>query len=260
MAYRVLPYRAGSRGATSLAAALPGGRCLRLRGSNFRPRAGDIIINWGNTETNYNPGAALFLNGRDLRVASNKLSFFRQMRDTGNEEIIPRFWTNQQEIPDDAFPIVCRTVLAGHSGDGIVIAERRADLVAAPLYVQYVKKSHEYRVHVGRGHPGAAPDQSIIIAVQRKARNRAVPDDQVNWKVRNHHNGFVFVRGDAAPDPSVLDVARRALATCGLDFGAVDVIWNERQQRAYVLEINTAPGLEGQTVEDYANYFRRFGQ
>jgi D-alanine-D-alanine ligase-like ATP-grasp enzyme len=37
-----------------------------------------------------------------------------------------------------------------------------------------------------------------------------------------------------------------------LDFGAVDVIWNEKQQRAYVLEVNTAPGLEGQTVDDYA--------
>ena len=267
MAYRVLPYLAGSRGATALAAALPGGRCLRLRGSQWRPRANDVVINWGNADGavvgNYN-GRCQVLNGMDLRTASNKLTFFRAMRDSGNENIVPRFWTNRQEIPDDAFPIVCRTVLAGHSGDGIVIARTRGELVAAPLYVQYVKKTDEYRVHVGRGdrperQNGRAGDQSIIIAVQRKARNRAVPDDQINWQVRNHHNGFVFVRGDVAPNPAVLDVARRALDSCGLDFGAVDVIWNERHQRALVLEINTAPGLEGQTVEDYANFFRRFG-
>jgi glutathione synthase/RimK-type ligase-like ATP-grasp enzyme len=43
----------------------------------------------------------------------------------------------------------------------------------------------------------------------------------------------------------------------GLDFGAVDVIWNERQQRAYVLEINSAPGLEGTTIDDYVRYFGR---
>lgn len=255
MTYRVLPYRAGSRSATALAGALPGGRCLRLRGSNFRPRANDIIINWGNTNRELldRYRGSVLLNGGDLRVASNKLQFFNRMRDTGNGEIIPRFWTNQGDIPDDAFPIVCRTVLAGHSGDGIVIAANRRELVAAPLYVQYVKKSHEYRVHVGsRGR------EQQIIAIQRKARNRAIPDDQINWQVRNHHNGFVFVRGDVAPDPSVLACARTGLVASGLDFGAVDVIWNERQQRAYVLEINTAPGLEGQTVEDYARFFQQF--
>ena len=38
---------------------------------------------------------------------------------------------------------------------------------------------------------------------------------------------------------------------CGLDFGAVDVLWNERQQKAYVCEVNTAPGLEGITLDNY---------
>jgi glutathione synthase/RimK-type ligase-like ATP-grasp enzyme len=47
-----------------------------------------------------------------------------------------------------------------------------------------------------------------------------------------------------------------AVAALGLDFGGVDVIWNERRQMAYVLEVNTACGLEGQTVNDYAEAFR----
>ena len=42
----------------------------------------------------------------------------------------------------------------------------------------------------------------------------------------------------------------------GLTFGAIDVIWNEHQQKAFVLEINTAPGIEGTTVEKYAAKFR----
>ena len=44
------------------------------------------------------------------------------------------------------------------------------------------------------------------------------------------------------------------LAVEGLmvDFGAVDVVWNDQYQKAYVLEVNTAPGIENSTVLDYA--------
>lgn len=251
--YRILPYRQGSRAARALALALEGA-VLKIDGtSRFVPRPTDVIINYGNTEPRQFQRCTL--NNVDLRYATNKLNFFRNMRDRERtRDIIPDFWTDPAEIPDNAFPIVCRTVLAGHSGDGIVIADTRADLVRAPLYVKYIKKQEEYRVHVGMRN-----GQSIIIAVQRKARRTDTPDEAVNWQVRNHNNGFVFVRNGVDAPPSVVASARLAMEEAGLDFGAVDVIWNSRQERAYVLEINTAPGLEGQTVEDYANFFRGIG-
>lgn len=241
MRYRVWPYRQGSRGALALAAAL-GGRVLKRTGSKFIFRPNDIVVNWGDPE----PPPFVTANGAGLRSASNKLLFFRRLREV-QDDIIPQFWERREDIPDDAFPVVCRTVLAGHSGEGIVIADTREQLVACSLYVKYVKKQEEYRVHCSR-------DQ--IIAIQRKARRLDTPDDAVNWKVRNHSNGFVFVRENVNPHDSVTAAATAALAAVGLDFGAVDVIWNAKQERAYVLEINTAPGLEGQTVEDYARYFR----
>lgn len=243
---RVIPYRAGSRGATALSRAL-GGLCLRLNGSRFQPRPTDLLINWGNTNCPY----PLALNAGNINVVSNKLNFFRRMDDTGLMDIVPAYWTNREEIPDEAFPVVCRTVLAGHSGDGIVIANNRAELVPASLYVKYVKKNQEWRIHVGqRG------GESIIIAVQRKARRLDVPDDAVNWQVRNHHNGFIYARNDGAvPGDSIIEAAKRSLVASGLDFGAVDVIYNEHQERAYVLEINTAPGLEGSTLDDYVRFF-----
>lgn len=247
--YRILPYRQGSRAARSLAEAL-GGRVLKIDGtSRFTPRRGDVIINYGNTDARQYQRC--HLNGVNLTHATNKLNFFRTMSDRGLTELIPQFWTRREDIPQDAYPIVCRTVLAGHSGDGIVIADTVDGLVDAPLYVKYIKKQEEYRVHVGmrRG-------QSIIIAVQRKARRRETPDEQVNWQVRNLAGGFVFARdGIVVPDP-VTEAAHRCMREAGIDFGAVDVIWNQREGRAYILEINTAPGLEGQTITDYANFFR----
>lgn len=249
MRYRILPYRQGSRSAKAIADAL-GGRVLRLVDSKFVARPSDLIINWGNTQQRVSvfPNNVVNPFFRIIQ-ASNKLKFFHTMRDAGLSDIIPQFWSNADEIPDDAFPIVCRTVLAGHSGDGIVLADTRSGLVGAPLYVQYIKKQQEFRVHVGAGTQ--AP---ITIAVQRKARRLDVATP--NWQVRNHANGFVYAREGVNPPTMVIAVAHQALAASGLDFGAVDVIWNEHGQKAYVLEINTAPGLEGQTVQDYAKFFK----
>ncbi len=254
MRIRVLPYKQGSRSARTLADAL-GGRVLRLEGSRFIPRGRDVIINWGSTVfpelPRYDDRARLLNTPSVIRLASNKLNFFNLMaRD--NADIIPQFWTNRNDIPDTAYPIVCRTVLAGHSGAGIVIAESPDQLVDAPLYVKYIPKQDEYRIHVGKKPDG----ELTIISTQRKARREGF--ENPNWRVRNHHNGFVFVRGNVNPPQSVFDVAKSALGCTSLDFGAVDVIWNERQQRAYVLEVNTAPGLEGQTVTDYVSFFREF--
>lgn len=249
--YRILPYKQGSKSAKALADAL-GGKVLKLQGSSFVGKFNDLIINWGNTANLFPPGGSVKVNPmQTIKNASNKLTFFNLMKQQYPNSI-PMFWTNKGDIPSEAFPIVCRTVLAGHSGEGIVIADTSDQLVPAPLYVKYVKKSDEYRIHVG-----LMDDYTIkIISVQRKARRHDIPNEEINWKVRNLKGGFVFVRNNVTPPPSVLEVAKDALRATGLDFGSVDVVWNKYEEKAYVLEINTAPGLEGQTVTDYANFFK----
>lgn len=258
MRYRVLPYRQGSKGAKALADAL-GGKVLKLEGGKFKPKVGDVVINWGFTRDFLPPNLLTtadydFLNlPPDIKKASNKLNFFNLLNEA-NPSLIPKFWTKKEDIPDDAYPIVCRQVLAGHSGDGIVIASTPDELVAAPLYVQYVKKKEEYRVHVGK----QGSDQSLeptVICIQRKARRAETPNEAVNWQVRNLAGGFIFQRNNVTCPTAVLSAAKEALTATGLDFGAVDVIWNAQQGKAYVLEINTAPGLEGSTVSDYVAYF-----
>lgn len=239
---RVLPYKQGSRGAKALAEAL-GGRVLKLQGSGFVARSGDLIINWGNSSEASR--ATINNDGVKLEQATNKLLFFNKLRDTG---LTPKYWTNAGDIPDDAFPVVCRQTLQGHSGAGIVVASVRDDLVTAPLYTQYVKKKHEYRVHVGR-----RGDDLKVIGVQQKKRRLEHPDP--NWQVRNYANGFVYAREGVNPPDSVLKAAEDTLAALDIDFGACDIIWNEHENRPYVLEVNSAPGLEGSTVTDYKEFF-----
>lgn len=246
MRYRVLPYKQGSASAAALAQAL-GGRVLKLVNSKFRPTGDDIIINWGRTQEDYFYDVS-FNDEADIKKVTNKLLFFEKMAEECPDSI-PQHWVNKEDIPDDAYPIVCRTILNGHSGAGIVVADSPEGLVDAPLYVKYEKKKDEYRVHLGKTSEGV-----VVISAQRKARRLSA--DSPNWQVRNHQNGFVYVREGVQPPLPVLEQSERVFVSSGLDFGAVDVIYNENKDRAYVLEINTAPGLEGQTVEDYANYFK----
>lgn len=164
----------------------------------------------------------------------------------------PKFTANWEVAEgwiDEGYVVVCRTILNGNSGEGIVLAETVDELVEAPLYVRYVPKKQEYRVHVFRDG---------VVDVQRKARRKDVADDQVNWKIRNHDNGFIFARGEDLGEvpEDVLTQSINAVKACGLDFGAVDVIFNEKEQSAYVLEVNTAPGLSGATLDVYVERFK----
>jgi len=244
MAIKVFPYKAGSKSAKILADAL-GGRVLKRQGSKYRFREGDFIINWGASDCPFN-GRTVANQPDAIEPVSNKLKCFQTMKEA--DVSIPRFWTRKEDIPDDAFPVMCRTKLQGHSGEGIVVAEKREQLVDAPLFTQYIKKKDEYRVHCLR-----KPREDVKpFITQRKARRRDV--EEINFKVRNLANGFVYVL-DEQPPKNVLDEAIKALESTGLAFGAVDVIWNQHQQKAYVLEINTAPGLEPRTAEAYAQGF-----
>lgn len=245
MRVRVYPYKQGSKSAKALAVALDG-KVLRRVGSKYRRNPEDLIINWGAPDSPFK-GRRVANQPESIETASNKLTCLETLLEAGVS--IPPFWTRLNDIPANSFPIVCRKLLTASEGRGIVIADRPDQLVPAPLYTRYIKKKDEYRVHVLRS-PG---DPAVVISIQRKAKRNGADAD---FRVRNLANGFVFIREEVYPPDDVCLQARCALEASGLAFGAVDVIWNEHEHKAYVLEINTAPGLQGQTVEDYANAFR----
>lgn len=245
MSVKVFPYRAGSKSAKALAEAL-GGRVLLRKGSKYKQREGDLVINWGASDCSFK-GRGVANQPDAIEPASNKLKCFHLMKNAGVS--VPAFWSRKEDIPKDVFPVMCRTKLQAHSGEGIVVAERKEQLVNAPLYTQYLKKKHEYRVHVLR-KPGG---KSSIIITQRKAKKNGVED--ANFMIRNLANGFIYVLGEQTPK-CVETEAIKALESTELAFGAVDVIYNQQQDKAYVLEINTAPGLEDRTAEAYAKAFK----
>jgi len=42
-----------------------------------------------------------------------------------------------------------------------------------------------------------------------------------------------------------------------LNFGAVDAIYNRKRDASFILEVNSAPGLENTTLQIYTNALRQ---
>jgi len=247
MSIKVYPYKQGSASAKKLAEAV-GGKVLKHVGSKYRPKRGDVVVNWGAARLpDFAPATTL---NADVTTAGCKLASFIALHQAGVR--VPPFVTDgdnrlnpgrkvKDAAADMGFPVVCRTKLRGHSGDGIVIANNADELVDAPLYTKYIKKKDEYRVHV-------FGDKAIF--VQRKARK--LDEENPNWQVRNLAGGFAFVAVEVEEVPDdVIKQAIESIPALGLDFGGVDVMWNEKEGKAYVLEVNCACGLEDRTAEQY---------
>ena len=223
-----------------------------ITGNRVKPD--DVIINWGSTKNWDWPEATRLNHPHAVEVATNKLEAFKQMC-WPQHHVNTVEWTESPEIAKQwqtkGYTIVARTKLTGHSGDGIIIVKEDEDIPDAPLYTKYIFKEKEYRVHV-------VGDK--VIDTQRKIKDPS--REVISWKVRSHQNGFIFARNNIVPDHSRDDAAVAAVKSLGLHFGAVDIIQERIYQKDiyYVLEINTAPGLEGQTVERYAQAFRDWAE
>jgi glutathione synthase/RimK-type ligase-like ATP-grasp enzyme len=251
----IYPYRMASESAAALNSELRDVRGKRVRpDGRYRTYRNHLIINWGagripNWWVNGVTAGQCLNNPLYVEVAGNKLAALRRME--VQDVNVPEFttdratasgWLGNQEI------VVARQLLRASSGRGIVLMHTDADMVAAPLYTKYVKKRAEYRIHIFR--------RQVIHQSQKRMMARERRPDGFEARIRNHDNGWVFCHEDVSPPQQVIDQSIAACDALELDFGAVDVVWNEYHQKATVLEVNTAPGLEGATLTAYVNAIR----
>lgn len=262
---------------------------LRAEGSTYRGREGHFVINWGTIT----PGSLALLGEARLlnppsgvSVASNKRSALRVLADN-NVPIVPYFEELQAAltyVADSGGRIYARTDLRGHSGAGIHLLIREDDPqrnnealqgVTFPVSVigvdplgqaihqcqlftiGHIGKRVEWRAHVVNGE---------VILLQKKLRRQQDGEDgaNANTLVRNASTGWVYSvnYNRHEEDQRVIEgletVAITAVAALNLNFGAVDLIVDNATKIPRVLEVNTAPGLEGETtIQSYAEAFHK---
>lgn len=221
------------------------GICVLQNSSTFKARLDDKVINWGCSKLPkfvYNLPSSLNA-PQQVAKAINKLNTFTEWK---LKDVPHPNWTTEKETAlEYNSAVVCRTNLSGYGADGLVLSTV-PDLIDAPLYVEYIKKRHEYRVHVFQGK---------VIDVAWKRKKKGV--GHVNSQIRNYKNGWVYCREDITEPSDLRTLAVNAVTALDLDFGAVDIIWNEAQNKCYALEVNTAPGLVGTTIERYIDAIKQ---
>lgn len=240
MSIKVYPYKAGSRSAKALAQAL-GVLRVRLTGSQLTPNR-HTFVNWGNPRLPYRLPREWLNRPQAVGQCSNKHLFFRMMDQEGLADHIPTWTTDKEHALTWGTPVIARTHLRASGGRGAyyLTHEELQDTDSRNLlYTKYFKKMEEYRVHYG---------PLGIFHVQQKRKRHG---EEADYKIRNHEAGWVFTIGNVSPPAAVLDVCRRVMAACPLDFGALDILYNQHRDCAKVCEVNTAPGLEGTTLAKY---------
>jgi len=243
MKLRILPYKGYSESARALVNSL---RPMAIMKRQMTPLKGrrKVLLNWGHSAPQFNlTGATIFNMPQAVATASNKLTALRVMKDAGvnvpdftNDINVAKTWVGEERI------VFCRTMLRANSGRGIVVAKTAADVVQAPLYTKYIRKEKEYRLHVFNGQ--------VIDVVEKRRKTGFKENNDYNKYVRSYEQGWIFARDGIAVTQATKDEAIKACRALGLDFGAVDIVMN-RKNIPIVLEVNTAPGLQGTTLANY---------
>ena len=243
----LFPYKMGSAGGKLMAEALGVKRVYADR--KFVPTSNDVVINWG---SGFHPAwdwkVPVMLNkAKGVCLAVNKVETFHAFKEAGVQTPV---WTQYRECALKWLAkkemAVARTTVEGFDGAGIKLCKTPEELPEAQLYTKYVPISKEFRVYVFH---------DTLVDVLDKKRKIITKADPF---IHTESLGWVFCQDPAWWPKEAEGEAIKAVKALGLDFGGVDVVWNEEMKKVFVLEVNTAPGVYGRTPEKYAKVMKQY--
>lgn len=173
----------------------------------------------------------------------DKLTQYRWFQEQGLSSL--EFTTDGQRVCawlEEGHTVFGRRFLNSSCGKGIVVIEPDFDEVpSCPVYTKYKKKKREFRVHIFR-------DKVVAITEKRK---RAGFEGQRDTKIRNLANGYVFCQTVENIPEGLQALALAASKVTPSDFKGVDIGYNERNNDLFIIEVNSAPGIQGSNIDAY---------
>lgn len=157
------------------------------------------------------------------------------------QQSVAKEWSNNGVV------VIGRKLLNASCGAGIEVFDNQTPS-GCPVYTKYKPKKREFRVHIFK--------DKVVAIVEKKLRSGHAAS-----KIRNLANGYVFCQ-DISLDGSlrsrieVLGLA--ASKVCNSDFKGVDVAYNEKNDDLFVIEVNSAPGIEGSNVDKYVKVIGQY--
>ena len=238
--FYIYPFRYECDNAIMLRNRLKGQR-IKLQDSQYKYKKGDVIVNWGNSKCPSYP--TIVNHPRSVGFAVDKLVAFDILRNSHlptvsitRNRAVAQMWLEQN------FLVLGRSKIKGNNGQGIEFFDGK-NCPNAKFYTKYLQDCNEYRVNVYKNE---------IISVRVKERDPKLPKE--DNPIRSGNNGYFFKPAKTVQEP-VVEVAKEAIAALGLDFGGVDVL--ETINNVYILEINTAPELQGPAMDKLAEFIKK---
>lgn len=229
-------------------------RIVRRRGIFRR----DALIRWGTTRDEevddifYSKGALVLNPAQELIGNVDKLNSLRVFRAAGVN--CPNFWTDKKMIP--RFPVLGRN-REHRGGKDVVLINGSAiprfnDYSKIPdkcFYTEFICSTEEFRVHVF--------EKDVIRVTKKVFRGHDRFDSAIEERqvIRNDTYGW----GHSAVDtnefikkyPDAVNHSIRAVASLGLNFGAIDLILRQSDNKPFVLEVNSCPRLNSVGMQVY---------
>jgi hypothetical protein len=241
----------GSKSARALSFNLQDHRSKRVRpDGNYKHKWNShAIINWGSSDIpdwHRDERSNLWINHATVvDRATDKVQCLQILQNAGIP--VPEFTTSRYTAEDwtrRGNIVYCRTLAKASGGRGIILASFPNQVRPAPLYTKKLAIKGEYRVHVANG--------KVIDYQKKRKREEAIENGDIIDNIRNLDNGWVYCRNNIRRISDNEQLSLDAVSALNLNFGAVDII-RDINRKSYVLEVNTAPGLEGITLINYTN-------
>jgi hypothetical protein len=164
------------------------------------------------------------------------------------------FTTSQEQAKQwvsDGYTVFGRKLLSASCGKGIEVYEGEVIVSPCPVYTKYKPKKREFRVHVFK-------DKVVTIVEKRLKKDWK---GATNHKIRNLANGYIFCQDfqlTGGLRDRVVQLALSASKVCTSDFRGVDLGYNEKHDDLFVIEVNSAPGIEGSNVNKYVEVIKSY--
>jgi hypothetical protein len=195
------------------------------------------LIRYGNHEGNYKKDT-LYNSPGFISMCCDKLSTSLALDNNMIKAPIFNF-----RVESVTYPCLIRTTLTGHGGVGIhvVTNEEQFNSIwrSGYYWTPFVRLSSEYRVIIFNGE---------VLKIFKKIREEG--GDREEFPIRNIHNGYHFsIRENMEAFPGLLSFIDTKLKPLfpigfyGLDIGKIN-----NSEDFFVLELNSAPGLNDNTL------------
>lgn len=246
MSVLLYPYSTESKTALNLAKGAGTG-LIKPEGSAYIHNPRNLIVNWGSVSkslTEYqNDGPVLNPTALVKRV-NNKKRFFDAL--SANFVRIPDYTENSEQVKRWVRE---GSKVIGYNESDISLIENLSNKSNCTFFTKYIPKLWEFRVHIFN---------NTIIGVERKTpkekdnNEEAVNKEFLNYHIRSNKNGFCYTMHTKETPQDVLNQATAATRSMDdFSFGAVDLIYNKKQNKAFVIGFNLKPLLNEDMMKSY---------